>query len=163
GRRTSPPSRHGRSQRPNGRHVACTARAGATSEGPNDERNPSGAAEPLAGVPDRRRVPRSLHALGPLLHGPPPAPPPAASRRRPPSRLRAPVPAALLPGMWRGPALGASVIALVYAPFGKRWGAHSTPAMTFAFFRLGKVAGPDALLYACSQFGGAALGVMLGS
>src|SRR5262249_32004590 len=47
-------------------------------------------------------------------------------------------------------------------PWGSPAAPPSTPAMTFAFFRLGKVAGPDALLYACSQFGGAALGVMLG-
>ncbi len=73
---------------------------------------------------------------------------------------------AALPDPWlrralMGLAMGGTAIALVYSPFGQRSGAHFNPAMTFTFFRLGKVAGPDALFYAAAHFGGAVAGVML--
>jgi aquaporin Z len=68
------------------------------------------------------------------------------------------------PGMRRvlmGLAMGATSAALVYSPFGQRSGAHFNPAFTFAFFRLGRVAAPDALFYAAAHFTGAVLGVAL--
>src|SRR3954471_2848426 len=51
-----------------------------------------------------------------------------------------------------GLAMGLTAIALIYSPWGKRSGAHMNPAVTLTFFRLGKVAGWDALFYITAQF-----------
>jgi aquaporin Z len=67
----------------------------------------------------------------------------------------------LLRRLLMGCAMGATAIALVYSPWGKQSGAHFNPAFTFTFFRLGKVAGADALFYAAAQFAGAVAGVLL--
>ena len=58
-----------------------------------------------------------------------------------------------------GIATGATVIALIMSPWGKQSGGHFNPAMTFAFYRMGKVAGWDALFYVIAQFAGATTGV----
>jgi aquaporin Z len=58
-----------------------------------------------------------------------------------------------------GCAMGATLVALVYNRYGKRSGAHFNPAFTLTFFRLGRVAPADALLYGAAQFAGGALGV----
>lgn len=60
-----------------------------------------------------------------------------------------------------GLAMGATAIAIVYSPLGKRSGAHFNPAVTLAFFRLGKIAGWDAAFYVLAQFAGAVAGVAL--
>jgi aquaporin Z len=60
-----------------------------------------------------------------------------------------------------GLAMGLTAIALIYSPIGKRSGAHMNPAVTLAFWRLGKVAGWDALFYVLAQFAGGAAGVAL--
>ena len=60
-----------------------------------------------------------------------------------------------------GLAIGATVIALVMSPWGKQSGGHINPAMTFAFYRLGKIAPWDALFYGVAQFSGATSGVAL--
>jgi len=60
-----------------------------------------------------------------------------------------------------GLAMGATAIALVYSPWGKRSGAHFNPALTLTFFRLGRVRGPDALFYVLAQFAGAVAGTLL--
>ena len=60
-----------------------------------------------------------------------------------------------------GLAIGATVIALIMSPWGKRSGGHINPAMTFAFYRLGKIAPWDALFYGMAQFSGATSGVAL--
>jgi aquaporin Z len=44
-----------------------------------------------------------------------------------------------------GLAIGATVITLIMSPWGKRSAGHINPAMTFAFYRLGKIAPSDAL------------------
>ena len=59
-----------------------------------------------------------------------------------------------------GVAMGATAIALVYSPWGQRSGAHFNPALTFTFFRLGKISGADALGYGAAQFAGAIAGVL---
>ena len=41
-----------------------------------------------------------------------------------------------------GLAMGATAIALIYSPWGKRSGAHMNPAMTLTFLRLGKIEPP---------------------
>ena len=60
-----------------------------------------------------------------------------------------------------GLAMGGTAIALIYSGWGQRSGAHFNPAVTLAFYRLGKVAPRDALGYIVAQFLGGALGVML--
>jgi aquaporin Z len=60
-----------------------------------------------------------------------------------------------------GLAIGATVVALIMSPWGKQSGGHFNPAMTFAFYRLGKVARWDALYYGVAQFTGATIGVAL--
>lgn len=68
----------------------------------------------------------------------------------------APFPRRLLMGM----AMGATAIAIIYSPWGKRSGAHFNPAVTLTFFRLGKIAPWDAAFYVVAQFTGAVLGVL---
>ncbi len=60
-----------------------------------------------------------------------------------------------------GLAMGATVIAIIMSPWGKQSGAHSNPAITFTFYRLGKVEFWDALFYAAGQFLGAISGVAI--
>jgi aquaporin Z len=49
--------------------------------------------------------------------------------------------------------------AVVYSPLGQRSGAHINPAITLAFWRLGKIPTGDAAAYIVAQFLGAILGV----
>ena len=58
-----------------------------------------------------------------------------------------------------GIAMGLTLVALVYSPWGKRSGAHMNPAFTLAFWGLGKVAPWDALFYVAAQFAGGIAGV----
>jgi aquaporin Z len=69
----------------------------------------------------------------------------------------------LLParGAPAGLAMGATAIAIIYSPWGKRSGAHINPAITWTFFRLGKIAGWDALFYVLAQFTGGVTGVVI--
>jgi aquaporin Z len=60
-----------------------------------------------------------------------------------------------------GCAMGLTAISLIYSPWGKRSGAHMNPAVTFTFWRLGKVATPDALAYGIAQFVGGVGGTVL--
>ncbi|MCA1653097.1 MAG: MIP/aquaporin family protein [Sphingomicrobium sp.] len=56
-----------------------------------------------------------------------------------------------------GAGLGCATVAIIYAPWSQRSGAHINPAVTWSFFRLGKIGGLDAVLYTVAQFIGAAL------
>lgn len=60
-----------------------------------------------------------------------------------------------------GLAMGAMIIAIVMTPWGKQSGGHFNPAITFAFYRLGKVNLWDALFYVTAQFSGAISGVVI--
>jgi len=60
-----------------------------------------------------------------------------------------------------GVAMGATAIAIIYSPWGRRSGAHVNPATTLAFLRLGKIARPDAAFYVAAQFIGAVAGVAI--
>src|SRR5262249_8278178 len=60
-----------------------------------------------------------------------------------------------------GLAIGATVIAIVVSPWGKQSGGHFNPALTLAFYRLGKLRLPDALFYVAAQFSGAIAGVCI--
>ncbi len=57
--------------------------------------------------------------------------------------------------------MGGVIAALVYSPWGKQSGAHINPAVTWAFFRLGKIKVWDAVFYSLAQFAGAAGAVQL--
>jgi len=58
-----------------------------------------------------------------------------------------------------GIAMGATAIALIFSPWGRRSGAHMNPAVTLTFLRLGKVRPIDALFYILAQFAGAIAGL----
>jgi aquaporin Z len=79
----------------------------------------------------------------------------------PSSPVRAAIEAPLARRALMGLAMGLTAVALIYSPLGKRSGAHMNPAVTLTFFRLGKVAGPDAFLYVLAQFAGGAAGMAL--
>jgi aquaporin Z len=77
----------------------------------------------------------------------------------PASPVHQALPDPLLRRALMGCAMGGTLVLLVYNSLGKRSGAHFNPVFTFTFFRLGRVAPADALLYAASHFAGAILGV----
>ena len=60
-----------------------------------------------------------------------------------------------------GVAMGLTNVVNVYLPWGKRSGAHLNPAVTWTFFRLGKVEAWDAAFYSLSQFAGGIVGVLI--
>jgi aquaporin Z len=65
--------------------------------------------------------------------------------------------------MLMGSAMGATVIAIVLSPWGKQSGAHFNPAVTFTFYRLGKMMPWDAGFYCVAQLSGAVAGVAFAS
>jgi len=79
----------------------------------------------------------------------------------PASSTRASVPDPFLRRVLMGIAMGATAVAIIYSPWGKRSGAHINPATTLTFLRLGKVEAPDALFYAVAQFAGALGGCLV--
>lgn len=54
-----------------------------------------------------------------------------------------------------GVAMALVLASIVYSPWGKRSGAHINPAVTLAFWQLGKIRTPDALWYGLAQVAGA--------
>jgi aquaporin Z len=60
-----------------------------------------------------------------------------------------------------GVAMGLTVIAIIYSPWGKQSGAHLNPVVTLTFWRLGKVKPRDALFYILFQFGGGLIGLSI--
>jgi aquaporin Z len=70
------------------------------------------------------------------------------------------IPDSFVRRMLTGIAMGATAVALIFSPLGKRSGAHFNPAVTLTFWRLGKVKNWDALFYIVAQFIGATLGVL---
>jgi aquaporin Z len=71
------------------------------------------------------------------------------------------VPAVMPRMLLMGLAMGATLVGIVYSPFGKRSGAHMNPAVTITFLSLGKVAAWDAVFYIAAQFAGGIAGVLL--
>jgi len=59
--------------------------------------------------------------------------------------------------------MGATAIALIFSPLGKRSGAHFNPAVTLTYLRLGKIAPWDAAFYILFQFIGGVAGVLIAS
>jgi aquaporin Z len=62
-----------------------------------------------------------------------------------------------------GSAVAVTIVAIVLTPWGKQSGAHFNPAVTFTFYRLRKMAWPDAACYCVAQLAGAVGGVGLAS
>jgi aquaporin Z len=60
-----------------------------------------------------------------------------------------------------GALMGLTAVGLIYAPWGKRSGAHMNPSVTLAFTRLGRVAPVDAVFYIAAQIAGGVAGVFL--
>lgn len=60
-----------------------------------------------------------------------------------------------------GLAMGLTAIALIYSPWGRRSGAHMNPAVTLAFYVLGRIRGADAIAYVAAQVLGGVTGVLL--
>jgi aquaporin Z len=60
-----------------------------------------------------------------------------------------------------GLGMGLTAIGIIYSPWGARSGAHMNPAVTWTFFRLGKVSSWDALFYPIFQTLGGITGVLL--
>src|SRR5712691_2802545 len=79
----------------------------------------------------------------------------------PASPVPALIPNTFVRRMLTGIAMGGTAIALVFSPLGKRSGAHFNPAVTLAFWRLGKVKNWDAVFYIIAQFIGGVSGVLL--
>jgi len=79
----------------------------------------------------------------------------------PESALRQSVPSSVARRALMGLAMGATTVAIVMSPWGKRSGGHFNPAITLSFYRLGKVEFWDAWFYAIAQFAGAIGGVCL--
>jgi aquaporin Z len=75
--------------------------------------------------------------------------------------LRQLMPSDALRRVLAGVAMGLTAIGLIYSPWGKRSGAHMNPAVTLAFWRLGKIRSADATFYILAQFFGGLLGVLL--
>lgn len=60
-----------------------------------------------------------------------------------------------------GIAMGATAVAIICSPWGKRSGAHFNPAVTVTFFRLGRINAIDAAAYITAQFIGGVAGVLI--
>jgi aquaporin Z len=71
---------------------------------------------------------------------------------------RVPSPAVRL--VFMGLAMGATAIAIILSPMGRRSGAHFNPIVSFTFFCLGRMHRLDTLFYVVAQFIGGALGVL---
>jgi aquaporin Z len=79
----------------------------------------------------------------------------------PSSPVRQAIPDSLPRHALGGLAMGLTLITIVHSPWGKRSGAHMNPALTLAFFLLGKIERWDAIFYGLSQFAGGILGVAI--
>jgi aquaporin Z len=66
----------------------------------------------------------------------------------------------MLRNVLMGTAMGATAVAIIRSPLGKRSGAHFNPAVTLTFLRLGKINARDAIWYIAFQFIGGAVGVL---
>jgi len=77
----------------------------------------------------------------------------------PASPIRQALPDPLLRRALMGITMGGTAAAIIYSPWGMRSGAHINPAVTFTFWRLGKIEPVDAALYVLSHFAGAVAGI----
>src|SRR5215468_7253267 len=85
----------------------------------------------------------------------------AALFEYPSSPVRQAIPSGFVRMALNGLAMGLTAIGIIYSPWGARSGAHMNPAVTWTFFRLGKVKSWDALFYPIFQTLGGVAGVLL--
>ena len=71
------------------------------------------------------------------------------------------LPSSALRRLLMGIAMGTTAVLIIQSPFGRRSGAHFNPAITFTYFRLGKIGTWDAVFYVIFQFLGGVYGVGL--
>ena len=83
--------------------------------------------------------------------------------QHPASPIRHQLPNNLVRRACFGILVGATIVAIALTPWGKQSGGHLNPAMTFTFFRLGKVKLWDAIFYGAAQVAGATAGVAIAS
>ena len=76
------------------------------------------------------------------------------------SPIRQAIPNDFLRLALNGLAMGLTAIGIIYSPWGARSGAHMNPAVTWTFFRLGKIKPWDALFYPIFQALGGIAGVL---
>lgn len=79
----------------------------------------------------------------------------------PGSPLRQSIDEPILRRVLMGVALGATVVALIYSPWGKQSGGHLNPAVTLTFAWFGKVRPWDRFFLTAAQFVGVLAGVLL--
>lgn len=73
----------------------------------------------------------------------------------PGSPVRQAIASDLLRHIALGLVMGCVTAAIIYSPWGQKSGAHINPAVTWSFYRLGKIGGWDAVFYTVFQFLGA--------
>jgi aquaporin Z len=83
--------------------------------------------------------------------------------QHPASPIRHLLPNAIFRRACFGILIGTTIVAIVLTPWGKQSGGHLNPAMTFTFYRLGKMEFWDAIFYGVAQFVGATAGVAFAS
>ena len=83
--------------------------------------------------------------------------------QHPASPIRHLLPSAIVRRACFGISIGATIAAIILTPWGKQSGGHLNPAMTFTFYRLGKMKFWDAMFYGVAQFSGATAGVAIAS
>ena len=71
------------------------------------------------------------------------------------------IPSDLLRHIGLGLVMGCVTAAIIYSPWGQKTGAHINPAVTWSFFRLGKIGRWDAVFYTLFQFLGAMIAPVL--
>ena len=69
------------------------------------------------------------------------------------SPVRQAIGSAVLRRAVQGVVMGLVIVSITYSPWGKRSGAHINPAITLAFWRLGRISGVDSLWYVMAQAG----------
>lgn len=79
----------------------------------------------------------------------------------PGSPLRQAIPSDAIRRAGLGLVMGFVTAGIIYSPWGQRSGAHINPAVTWSFFRLGKITRVDAAFYTLFQFAGAILAPIL--